>query len=112
MDNYLAPVRMRSLPDLLATQPANGICPGNRGWGRQGLQARPLAPHRDPAYMHSSSTCTAPYTRDLAGAGVIGACSHAGPGCREVPRARLRSAIRAWIIPGAAAGLDWEDPKN
>ena len=31
MDNYLAPVRTRSLPDLLATQPANGICPGNRG---------------------------------------------------------------------------------
>ena len=24
----------------------------------------------------------------------------------------LRPAIRAWIIPGAAAGLDWEDPKN
>lgn len=43
--------------------------------------------------------CTAPYTRDLAGAGVIGACSHAGPGCREVSRARLRSAIPAWIIP-------------
>ena len=34
----------------------NGICPGNRGWGRQGFRARPLAPHRHPAYLHGSST--------------------------------------------------------
>jgi len=34
VDNYLAPVRTLSLPDLLATQPANGICPGG---GRQDL---------------------------------------------------------------------------
>ena len=116
VDNYLAPVRTRSLPDLLATQPANGICAGNRGWGRQGLGGH-VPWHRTAVRrictVSSTSLVHSPlHSLDLAGAGVIGACSHAGPGCREVPRARLRSAIRAWIIPGAAAGLDWEDPRE
>ena len=98
---------------FLATQPANGICPGNRGCGRQGLPGH-IPWHRTAirriCTVHRRVLCTAPYTRDLAGTGVIGARSHAGPGCRQVSRARLRSAIRAWIIPRAAAGLDGEDP--
>ena len=89
------PFRIFSPPSLLT---ASVLVTG--GGCRQGLRARPLAPHRDPAYLHSSSTSLvhSPYTRDLAGAGVIGARSHAGPGCRKVPRARLRSAVRAWIV--------------
>ena len=98
MDNYLAPVRTRSLPDLLATQPVNGICPGNRGWGRQGLPAH-VSWHRAAirriCTVHRRVLCTAPYTRDLAGAGVIGACSHAGPGCREVSAAAVGPAASA-----------------
>ena len=98
MDNYLAPVRTRSLPDLLATQPANGICPGNRGWGRQGLPAH-VPWHRTAirriCTVHRRVLCTAPYTRDLAGAGVIGACSHAGPGRREVSAAAVGTAASA-----------------
>ena len=116
VDNHLVPVRWRSLRDL-PLQPIESprICAGNWPAGLAGgLQACLQASRRHPGYSHSSSTslCTAPYTPDPAGAGVIGACSHAGPGCRKVSRARLRSAVRAWIIPGAAAGLDWEDPKN
>ena len=98
MDNYLAPVRTRSLPDLLATQPASGICPGNRGWGRQGLPAH-VPWHRTAirriCTVHRRVLCTAPYTRDLAGAGVIGACSHAGPGRREVSAAAVGTAASA-----------------
>ena len=98
MDNYLAPVRTRSLPGLRATQPANGICRGNRGWGRQGLPAN-VPWHRTAirriCTVHRRVLCTAPYTRDLAGAGVIGACSHAGPGRREVSAAAVGTAASA-----------------
>ena len=98
MDNYLAPVRTRSLPDLLATQPVNGICPGNRGWGRQGLPAH-VSWHRTAirriCTVHPRVLCTAPYTRDLAGAGAIGACSHVGPGWREVSAAAVGPAASA-----------------
>ena len=98
VDNYLAPVRTRSLPDLLAIQPANGICPGNRGWGRQGLPAH-VPWHRTAirriCTVHRRVLCTAPYTRDLAGAGVIGACSHAGPGRREVSAAAVGTTASA-----------------
>ena len=38
--------------------------------------------------VHPQALCTATYTHDLARAGVIGACSHAGPGSRaSLPRA-------------------------
>jgi hypothetical protein len=39
--------------------------------------------------MHS------PYTRHLAGTGVIGACSHAGPGSHALLRLPLRCAVPA-----------------
>ena len=45
--------------------------------------------------VHRRVLCTAPYTRDLAGAGVIGACSHAGPGC---PAARVRGEGQPWWL--------------
>jgi hypothetical protein len=107
------PFRIFSPPSL----PTASVL-ANRGWAGVGPPGSPrhVPWHRTAirhiCTVHRRVLCTAPYTRDLAGAGVIGACSHAGPGCREVSRARLRSAIRAWIIPGAAAGLVCEDPKN
>jgi len=54
-------------------------------------RADPLALYRQPDDLHSSSTSLmhSLYTHDLARAGVIGACSHAGPGWRGVSRASL-----------------------
>jgi hypothetical protein len=51
---------------------------------REVSRACPMAP-RHLAYLRSSPTSVVHtlYTRDLAGAGVIGACSHAGPGCHK-----------------------------
>ena len=103
------PFRIFSQP----SQPTASVLVTGGGAARVS-RARPLAPHRHPAYLHSSSTSVvhSPYTRDFAGAGVIGACSHADPGYRKITRARLPSVIAAVIILGTAASLNWEDPKN
>ena len=42
-------------------------------------------PSRCACTVHPQALCTATYTHDLARAGVIGACSHAGPGRGHVP---------------------------
>ena len=63
VDNCLAPTWAQSLPDLLAAHRINGIWAGNWGRGRQGLQACPLASHRHPRILHSSSTSLVHSTR-------------------------------------------------
>jgi hypothetical protein len=77
VDNHRVPVRSRSrrdLPRSPSSHPASALVIGRRD--RQGaLQACLLASRRHPGYLHCSSTslCTAPYTPDPTGAGVIGA---------------------------------------
>src|SRR5262249_20290094 len=53
--------------------------------------------------VHRRALRTCLYTRDLAGAGVIGACSHAGPGCRK-PCTRAPTAARAVRCPRPGVG--------
>jgi len=107
VDNYLAAVRTRSPAGLLAALPVNGIQPGNRGGPPGSSPATSHAPHRHPAYFHSSPATLvhSPYTRDLAGAGVIGACSHAGPGSQAALRFPPRCAILTiWTTPTSSNG--------
>ena len=69
--------------------------------------ATPRASHRHPAYFHSSPATFvhSPYTRHLAGAGVIGACSHAGPGSQAALRLPSRCAILTiWTTPTSSSG--------
>jgi len=102
VDKYLAPGRRRSLPQLVSARRVNGICAGNRGEAAESMHAYPLASHRHRAYLHSSSASLVRrlYTRDLAGAGVIGACSHVGPGYHtggtsaSLPEAGVAEAAR------------------
>jgi len=64
------------------------------------------APHRHPAYFHSSPATFvhSPYTRHLAGAGVIGACSHVGPGSQAALRLPPRCAILTiWTTPTSSS---------
>ena len=91
------------LPDLLATQPANGICPGNLGWRRPSLRARPMAPHRHPAYSHSSATSL---VHSLLAATKIRVCGQLAPGSRSLflqPCGHLRSGRVACSL--LASGL-------
>ena len=101
------PYRTRSPADFLAALPVNGIQPGNRGGPPGSSPATSHAPHRHPAYFHSSPATLVhrPYTRHLAGAGVIGACSHAGPGSQAALRLPPRCAILTiWTTPTSSSG--------
>jgi hypothetical protein len=104
------PFRMFSQP----SQP-NGICPGNRGWRRQGLPGH-VPWHRTAirrtCTVHRRVLCTAPYTRDLAGAGVIGARSHAGPGYRKGSSCPSAFSYRSGDHLRNRGGSAREDPKN
>ena len=62
------------------------------GWRRQSLRARPLAPHRHPAYLHSSSTSL---VHSLLAATKIRVCGQLAPGSRSLFLQPVAICLRA-----------------
>jgi len=88
VDNYLDAIpsgSSRRPPNRRHFGLVNGHGPVMRLWACPGT----APPSRRICTVHPQALCTATYTHDLARVGVIGACSHAGPGCRQGPRASL-----------------------
>jgi hypothetical protein len=114
-DNETAAAWTPAVPDVSCPPcRASGMCAGNGRCGHSGL-----LPALPPGYpqragricpVHSRVLQAAAYTRDLAGAGVIGACSHASPGnrdrtspARHLALSRHPAAGRCGTGPGASA---------
>lgn len=93
VDNCLAPTWAQSLPDLLAAHRINGVWAGNWGRGRQGLQACPLASHRHPGILHSSSTSLVHSRLRSGPQGVPGAWRSLSSPASSRARSRLACAV-------------------
>ena len=106
----IRPARALSFPGfLLPVRRVNSISLITAGAAMRGIPPHPPASH-----SHAGRTCTvqpprlcmAAYNLDLAGAGVIGACSHASPGhLRREPQGETRTPLpHHLVIPCGGGG--------